>query len=298
MSINERLAEITLVASDLSYKQNARTGQPLGNYADSGLVPWFQNMPSTWAVNTSGWSVATPAINDASSGFGAMIFYNASSNEYIVALRGSDGADPQDWYANTHVGTAQWTANNKNNLFSALQLLLQNSGAAATAKIHFTGQSLGGALAQYAAYEYAKRQREAHLANGAIPDFDPTRISLTTFNALTAADGLKTLYGAGANAAANTLLAGAETAHYVTSNDIVHRLGGGNINAAGNTYLLDFPDFGQAGNVLSHAPSMLDAHRIEFNTYKSNGLLVNSVLTDRAVQMTVSQYCALHASAA
>jgi trimeric autotransporter adhesin len=256
MSINETLAEITLVACDLSYKQNGAAGQPLTDYRDSGAVPNWYNAP---AWNLTGWEVAAPAINIAATGFGAVILKNAATNEYIVALRGSDGTDPQDWYANTHVGTNQWDDNAKSRLFTALNELLTASGSAATAKIHFTGQSLGGALAQYAAYDYA-------LSKGA--QFDPIRISVTTFNALSAADGLKTLYGAGANAAANTLLAGAETAHYVTSNDIVHRLGGGNINAAGNTYLLDFPDFGQAGNVLSHAPSMLDAHRIESGFYR------------------------------
>ncbi|HNP42263.1 MAG TPA: hypothetical protein PKI24_22000, partial [Nitrospira sp.] len=86
--------------------------------------------------------------------------------------------------------------------------------------INFTGQSLGGALAQYAAYEYVvemKKRTETYV---------PSDVTLTTFN------GLGALWGLQANikdehgdpAFKSDMLAGIGfSAHYVVANDLVAR---------------------------------------------------------------------------
>ena len=82
------------------------------------------------------------------SGFGARVFHNTSTGEYVVAFRGSD----EEWN--------DWTGANKQLAFGArapqleqaLQLIahLQKDGVSLS-KITFTGHSLGGGLASLAA---------------------------------------------------------------------------------------------------------------------------------------------------
>ena len=148
--------------------------------------------------------------------------------------------------------------------------------------INFTGQSLGGALAQYAAYEYVvemKKRKKTYV---------PSDVTLTTFN------GLGALWGLQANikdehgdpAFKSDMLAGIGfSAHYVVANDLVARLGGGHIGADGRvvylgwTYNVTVPDTDVvAGNPMDIA----DAHRIEtaFYTHPINDLSQAAVPED------------------
>ena len=59
--------------------------------------------------------------------------------------------------------------------------------------IHFAGQSLGGALAQYAAYDFVRARTT--VGDAAFdPLFSAARVTLTTFNGLGGIEGLKRLY--------------------------------------------------------------------------------------------------------
>jgi hypothetical protein len=129
--------------------------------------------------------------------------------------------------------------------------------------VHFTGQSLGGALAQYAAHDYARGLRDSG-------EFSPDRLTLTTFNGLGAVDGL-TKRAADNPADPESrfdqdVLADVSTAHYVISNDLVSRLGGENLNES-ESYVLDFRKHGPGHAIQSHL-GIVDAHRIESGFYR------------------------------
>jgi hypothetical protein len=117
-------------------------------------------------------------------GFGFVAYRNQQTNEVIVALRGTDGPNPQDWVANSqYLGWNQWNSDGggRDLVFAFLNGLTNPDGGAFTGDIHFTGQSLGGGLAQYAAYEYVK-SRTTPSDPAFDSTFDKSRITLTTFN--------------------------------------------------------------------------------------------------------------------
>ena len=124
-------------------------------------------------------------IEDAGTGAKLVIYRNPGNGEVIVAFGGTDGLNLQDWLSNSQsVGWNQWIALNNpatNDLFGKLAALNPSS-------IHFTGQSLGGALAQYAAYEYVLQKKL--VAQNLGTTYTPSSVDLTTFNGLGAVWGL------------------------------------------------------------------------------------------------------------
>ncbi len=189
-------------------------------------------------------------------GFSAVIFRNGGTSEVIVALTGSNSLDAQDWWANLNLGMTQWS--NERGGDDLVQYLLDNFQLW---KIHFTGQSLGGALAQYAAHDYARSLGD---------QFNPDLVTLTTFNGLGAYEGLNGRERSDPDSPVNrfmpNVLAGVSTAHYVITNDLASRLGGNNLNES-ETYLLDFRKFGP-NHPIDSALSIVDAHRIESGFYQ------------------------------
>lgn len=121
-------------------------------------------------------------IDDPKTGFHAEIYQKIGTSEYTVAFTGTQPNDPagRDVLADLALGTTQWTTN-KDSISAALSTL---SGAS---EITFTGHSLGGALAQYAAYDYLSN-------NSSHPP-----VSLVTFNGLGGRDGLQQMYGSNFN---------------------------------------------------------------------------------------------------
>jgi hypothetical protein len=73
------------------------------------------------------------------------------------ATSGTDGPNLKDWWGNAfHYGWNQWSENRRE-VFNFLAGLKDPGGPTPfTGRIHFTGQSLGGALAQYVAYEFVR----------------------------------------------------------------------------------------------------------------------------------------------
>ena len=107
-------------------------------------------------------------------GFSFTVFKRNVSEEYIFAFRGTESA--QDLYADLNLGLSQWTPTARKFFADTVRArVLDKPGA----KIHFTGHSLGGALAQYAAYEYAVATSLTDGGNKLTDAFD-----LVTFNAL------------------------------------------------------------------------------------------------------------------
>jgi hypothetical protein len=91
-------------------------------------------------------------------------------------------------------------------------------------KIYFTGHSLGGALAQYAAYEYLQTLSASQ----------KSRVSLITFNAFGGVDGIKQNLGG----YDSTVIAGIDVANFTAKGDVVRLLGEGHVG--GNTFQIDY----------------------------------------------------------
>lgn len=251
------LAKLTLLASDASYFDTDLRGSWLAYLRDTayGIDPQYSVPQEYKAIDQ--WV-------DESTGFGVIVYKKdgatPAKTEIIVALRGTDGLNPQDWVANSqYLGWNQWNSPNGRarvfNLIDSLRSDPSTPGTAFEGSIHFTGQSLGGGLAQYAAYEYV-------LSHQGLTGFSKANITLTTFNGFGGVLGLQqnggylssVLDGIGANA------------HFYTEGDLVSRLGMG--HTGGTTYFLNAhatevdPDTGEPFLL-----NLIDAHRIETGFY-------------------------------
>ena len=157
-------------------------------------------------------------INESKTGFDCTIYRKIGTNEFIVAFAGTK--DGQDVAADVALGTEQWKAARLRVLDSLKDLQAIN--------ISFTGHSLGGAIAQYAAYDYIRRNPNNH-----------ADVKLCTFNGLGGKDGLAKMYSDDFSSGTfDKIVRQIESAHFFASSsgtsDIVSRLGGGHLG--GNTY--------------------------------------------------------------
>ena len=248
----DELSKLLLVASDMSYGASdpirVRVGLPLASFNDTTY-----GIECPYSI-LSGYQVRE-IYNDPApegTGFKAVAFLNVETSEVIIAMAGTDGPDSRDWLSNSRLGWDQWTAN-KSKIFSFLDTLgFQPS------KIHFTGQSLGGGLAEYAAYEYlARAQPEAREAL-------KSRTTLVTFNGFGGQTMLSRELG---NAFVPNMLADlSQSGAFFVANDLVSRLGGGHVGMP--TYRLDYAS--TITNPDTDSPYLLgikEAHRIETAFY-------------------------------
>jgi hypothetical protein len=259
------LAKLTLLASDASYFTNSHP--VLSESALAALSDTSYGVGPQYSV-PSGFFEAAQEV-DPNTGFGFIAYQNEQTNEVIVAMRGTDGPNPQDWVANSqYLGWNQWNTQNagRDLVFGFLNGLTNPDGSTFTGKIHFTGQSLGGGLAQYAAYEYVRDQKTLAAQNQTT--FDASRITLTTFNGLGGVLGLQQNVAGGYQS--SVLADIGSSAHFYTEGDLVSRLG--SLNGVGHTggtaYFLNAhasqidPDTGEPFLL-----NVVDAHRIETGFY-------------------------------
>ena len=189
MGLND-LAKLTLLASDASYFTSDHpvlSGSALAALLDTtyGVAPKY-SVPSGF--------VEVAQRVDPNTGFGFIAYRKdgatPADTEIIVALRGTDGPNPQDWVANSqYLGWNQWNTTNagRDLVFAFLDSLKPDTDTAFQGKVHFTGQSLGGGLAQYAAYEYV-RDRAGTVG---FAGFSKANVTLTTFNGFGGVLGLQ-----------------------------------------------------------------------------------------------------------
>ncbi len=230
-----QLAELCLTACDASYFRTARPGDelvsplpsrgdPLAQFFDEPGEPVNPFASDAWH---SGF-VMLDRFLDRTTGFGAIVYARgplASPQEYIVAFRGTDGLDPQDWRENfQQLGWSQWDkARAPGEPFGRVFATLA-SELLAGKRVHFTGQSLGGALAQYAAVSLVSASDEVASRAG--------QVTLTTCNSLGGLwalmdDEMGKLEKSRLDAIARSL---GSVAHYWIPNDLVIRLGGGHLD--------------------------------------------------------------------
>ncbi|WHZ29132.1 MAG: Alkaline phosphatase [Nitrospira sp.] len=250
--LNE-LAKLALIASDAAYFTSS-TIVPLGgalaplrDTPTYDILPLYEIAPGFVKDSNDAQSV------NVSNGFKFTAYRNSSTNEVIIAFGGSDGIDPVDWTSNTQLGWNQWE-DSRELVFTYLRQFDSDT------KIHFTGQSLGGALAQYAAYEWVKKQSTVG-DQDFNADFDKTNISLTTFNGLGGLKGLTDHVSYDPTVLQGLGLSG----HFYVTNDMVSRFGDGHVG--GDTFLLDFRSDRTNDLGYQYAYGLVDAHRIETGFY-------------------------------
>jgi Ca2+-binding RTX toxin-like protein len=245
--LNElRLA--ALVACDAAYAGTARpAGSTLSPYVDGDS----QAIPFSYR---SGF-VIEHVLSVPETGLKVAIYKHQTANELLVAFAGTDGLNVTDWFSNAfHLGLNQWSDGARANVFEQINRLSTSDTV-----IHFTGQSLGGALAQFAAHDL--------LVNGSTFD---GRVTLTTFNSLGGIAALKGRFGFQPSVASKLLHA----SHFRITNDLISRLGEGHFG--GKMYEFSFIDYwryNEHGEKPFFGP--VDAHRIESGFY-ANLAEVNS----------------------
>lgn len=259
-AVNKLSAEC-LVACDQSYNASLQPGNFLDQYPDGGV----DRMPAIYydpvGIGLSDWKVEQ-RVDDPQTGLGYAIYkrINGTKKDYMVAMQGTRGPSAQDWIGNLNFGIDKWQSQKWAGLQDYLKGIAKD---ATTGDILITGQSLGGALAEYAAYDFVSAPESS--------GFDKSRLALVTFNGLGGVAGLQ-MERDGFNP--NRFL-GSLTRHYWIQGDIVNRLGAGtgpyanltHLNGSGNEYRLDY----FAGGILPDgSPKWLDpvaAHRIESGFY-------------------------------
>ena len=153
-------------------------------------------------------------------GFNAHIYQRVNdSTDVVVALTGTE--DLVDAFADANRGTNQWLNNGSG-------LIQQISAIDNLQKVTFSGHSLGGALAQFAAYDFLNSDNENSQVD----------VSLATFNSLGGEEGIRLLEIERNQDFDPNRLNNIEAAHFVDSRDVVARLGNGHLG--GDVIMHDF----------------------------------------------------------
>src|SRR5678815_6124024 len=131
-------------------------GDPLALLLDSSPILNSYRPVYSYVSLTQGYVVEQEFIVTAT-GFKAVAFRNNATNDVILAFGGTDGTNATDWKASlTTYGFSEWRSG-RDEILDYLNRLPRNPDTGElTVTVNFTGQSLGGALAQYAAYDWLK----------------------------------------------------------------------------------------------------------------------------------------------
>ncbi len=162
------------------------------------------------------------------SGLYATVYQKIGTKEYIVAFRGTEKT-LADINTDIQKGWPQYE-DSDDKIQDLIKELLANGGT-----VDITGHSLGGALAQFTAYDL--------FANN--PGLDASKIRLTTWNALGGEWGLREFRTYDPTAVKNL-----NATHYYRSDDLVSRLGRGHVG--GECIRLLDPKHQVAGVVAAH----------------------------------------------
>jgi Ca2+-binding RTX toxin-like protein len=169
-----------------------------------------------------------------------MLIINDQNGNYVVSFAGSE--DSQDLFVDINLGWPQWEAGREEVLAYLAEITpLANS-------IRFAGHSMGGALAQYAAFDYGSELKQTGIN---------VDIGLITFNSLGGVAGLKQNVSSIGKAYDPNLLTQFDNNifHYVVNGDFVSRFGEGHLG--GQTYLVETLDS------LKRPYDLVTAHRID-----------------------------------
>lgn len=164
-----------------------------------------------------------PTIIENSYGLHAEIYRKKGTQDYIVSFRGTQVNQINDITTNANLGWPQFDES-RNDIRNQIETLIDQGG-----RVSITGHSLGGALAQFAAYdllENSNDDKRAKILN---------QVSLTTWNALGGVWALQR--NGGFNPSVVEQL---NARHYYRFDDQVARLGRGHVG--GEMLRLDDPE--------------------------------------------------------
>lgn len=208
-------------------------------------------------------------LDDSSTGFSLTIYRSLSGRELIFAFRGTEFSS-QDFYTDLNAGMMQWSSNNSQAVEAKIR---EYTIDVSEAVIHFVGHSLGGALAQFAAYEYA-----AAISIPANAEVLTTSFDLVTFNALGGELALSdpSLYSKGYD---EELTESFAAAHFKIKGDVVSRLGDDHVG--GNLLVIDKPvESNFAAHSMSHFTGSDGSLRVTASQYE------NAVVEDMYLNIT------------
>ncbi|HYC44888.1 MAG TPA: calcium-binding protein [Burkholderiales bacterium] len=250
------LAQLTLIASDAAYKGRfAIRGDALRSFDDT---PNYANPQPPFGLEfdlAAGQYVVDLSFEqpDDLTGFKAVAYRNTVTADVVLAFGGTDGPNSTDWWGNLyHAGWNQWEANRERVRDYLRSFITQGQ---ISGRIHLTGQSLGGALAQYALYDLIETFE--------ISEAEQAKLSLITFNSL---GGLSALREKVEAFDSSSLKHVTRAVHYVVENDLVHRLGEGHVGGVVKAFRWRNRD-APAGTEFNRL-NTVDAHRIEGAFYK------------------------------
>ena len=166
---------------------------------DAAFAAYGESAPSGYST--------TGQILTNEAGLYLCVYRKDGTDEYIVAFRGTEG-NLEDINPDIHKGWPQYNDSDKE-IQDLLQTLLETAS-----RIDITGHSLGGALAQFAAYDFAIEN----------PRLDSSKINLTTWNSLGGEWALSQFRSYNPAVAATI-----NGTHYYRGDDIVARLGNGHV---------------------------------------------------------------------
>lgn len=274
-----------------------------GKYPDQTNLQMYRNTPP-FAI-PAGFKVEDTIVRD-KFGAKAVIYRHAATNEVIVAFGGTDGPNAQDHAQNSQTyGFSQWAALNKppegekendenKGVIAKLNKLKEQYGAG---NIIFTGQSLGGALAQYATADYVIQQyKTTQSLHG---EYIPSNLHLATYNSLGGKDAFeqhlladKGLSDDARQAIRDKLNQLGSATHYVVDNDFVSKLGGGHIGSNGEVVMLDWKYL--AGPNKGRPMDIADAHRIETAFYTHLDADAHALQNGRVVKEGGADFKLIH----
>lgn len=197
------------MSTDLSALLDAAFGAYAG-----GVPPAGYELTSDTLTNNEGLAIA--------------VYRRRQSNDFILAFRGTEPTSLADLATDANMGWPQYEQS-RLRISELINKLLAEGG-----RLDITGHSLGGALAQFAAYNLAKAQ-----------PLDLQKVSLTTWNALGGQWALSR-NGGFDQAVAQRL----DARHFFRSDDLISRLGTGHVG--GSTLRMVDPQGQLAGFLPAH----------------------------------------------
>jgi Ca2+-binding RTX toxin-like protein len=169
-------------------------------------------------------------------GLTATIYHNPSTSEYILSFRGTEEPNSweglKDWANNVNDGWPQF-AKSRHAIAKTIERIFLADNRS---RVHIVGHSLGGALAQFTAYEIGRLYKRTM----------NNRITLTTWNALGGQWGLT----ANERRYNPTWLNGIDGTHFFRHDDLVARLGGNHVG--GKKIMLLDPEIKMEAALAAH----------------------------------------------